>query len=112
MNDEFLSQFLSEVERDALKSIADSPVTLGALEKILLADLYFKGTLYKDIAADPTRNAALALCFQEKKYSNEELGAYVNTLGESIRLLQGGIERIKKLKTIPVSTEKGPNPAR
>lgn len=96
---DFLDTFLSDVEKNALAQVADSVVLLNALKKVLLTDVYFKGTLIKDVAPDPTRNAALALAFTAPTTSNEVLGQDVRAQAEGVRLVESGFKRLETFKT-------------
>lgn len=109
----FTDAFLNEVEQDHVAKIAGNPVLLNALKKIILADVYYKGTLRKGVKPDPTVNAALSFAFSDQKKTDEELGRDLRALGEGVRLVEGGFARIEKYKKAPTPEEKsGENPAR
>ncbi len=99
MNEDFIDSFLSEVEQEAIRKVADSKVTFEALKKCVLADVYYKGTLRKDVPSDPTRNAALAFAFSGQATSNEQIGEDVRALAEGVRLVEGGFSRVEKFKS-------------
>jgi hypothetical protein len=97
---EFYKTFLNDIERDALSTIADKPTAINALKKVLLADVYFKGTLRTGIAPDPTRNAALSLAITNSTATNEVLGQDVRAIAEGVRLIEGAIGRLEKFKSV------------
>lgn len=100
MNEEFIDSFLTDQEKDAVRSsVADNPLVFGALQKIVLADVYFKGVLRKKVTADPTRNAAYALAFSQTSLSNELLGADIRAQAEGVRLVEMGFKRVLSLKS-------------
>lgn len=98
---EFTDSFLNDVERDALITAANNPTLIHALKKVLLADVYFKGTLRAGIAPDPTRNAAFALAFGNTNTPNEVLGQDIRAQAEAVRLVEGGFTRFEKFKSAP-----------
>jgi hypothetical protein len=100
MNEEFIDSFLTDQEKDAVRaSVADNPLVFGALQKIILADVYFKGVLRKKVDADPTRNAAYALAFSQTALPNEVLGADIRAQAEGVRLVEMGFKRVLSLKS-------------
>lgn len=109
---QFLQSFLSDIEIESLTSIANSPLALGAIKKIILADVYYKGVLRANVDADPTRNAALLFAFSDKDISNEKLGEDLRALGEGVRLVEGGLTRLEKLKSVVPKTEARPKSGR
>lgn len=112
MATDLLDTFLSQEEKDAVAVLAANPLLLGALKKIMLADVHFKGVLRKNIAPDPTRNAAIAFAFNGANKSNEDLGADIRAFAEGVRLVESGFDRIEKLKKGPAPADKKGNPAR
>lgn len=112
MNEDFLNSFLSEAEKDALTQVANSELAMMALEKVILADVYFKGTLRKKVAPDATRNAAFALAFSQTALSNEILGADIRAQAEGVRLVEVGFGRLKKFKSEKQEKQPKGNPAR
>lgn len=110
---EFIDTFLNDVEKDLIQQIADNPNAVNALKKLILADVYFKGTLEKGKAPDPTRNAALSIalaCGQGQAIrTNEELGQDLRAFSEGVRLIEigfGRLEKLKSAKTAPAPQKK------
>ena len=97
--DEFTDSFLRDVEKSALAAIADNSVAVLALKKVILADVYYKGVLRKDVDPSPTRNAAYALVITKPDLSNEQLGEDLRAQSEGARLVEMGMARLEKFKT-------------
>lgn len=100
---DFIDSFLNDVEKDTLQQIADNPTAVNALKKLILADVYFKGTLEAGKAPDPTRNAALSIALAcgsgQAVRTNEELGQDLRAFAEGVRIVEGGFGRLEKLKS-------------
>lgn len=113
MPKDFTDQVLSDVEKSALTAFADNAIAMGAVKKILLAAGYHNGTLRAgaENAADPTRNAALALAF-EKGFTNEQLGQDIRALAEAVRLVESGFKTLDKYKSPPKPGKPAGNKAR
>ncbi len=109
---EFTDLFLSDVEKDLLGTVADNPLLLNALKKVILADVYFKGTLREKMAPDPTRNAAIAFAFAAEPKTDEQLGQDIRAFAEGVRLVEGGFSRLDKFKTEKPVAETPRNKAR
>lgn len=103
MAQEFIDSFLNDVEKDLLQQVADNPTVVNALKKLVLADVYFKGTLEPGKAPDPTRNAALAIALAcgagQAVRTNEELGQDLRAFAEGVRLVESGFSRLEALKS-------------
>lgn len=109
-NKDLLDHVLSDVEKDLLITFMAKPVLVEAVKKVVLASVYFNGTLRKDEPADPARNAALSLAFNSlAAVSNENLGADIRALTEGVRLVETGFSKLDKFKSEapkPVKTSK------
>lgn len=113
MNDEFTNSFLSDAEKSALQDVADSALTVIALKKVILADVYFKGVLRVGIEPAASRNAAFALAFSKPDMSNEVLGADLRAQAEGARLVEGAFSRLDKFKSVKTPNgDAGVNKAR
>jgi hypothetical protein len=100
---EFIDTFLNDVEKDLLQQIADNPAAVNALKKLILANVYFNGTLEKGKSPDPTRNAAIAIALAcgsgQAVRTDAELGQDLRAFAEGVRLVEGGFGRLEKLKS-------------
>lgn len=110
--DDFTKTFLNDIESDSLRSIADNPVAMMALQKILLASVYYNGVLRPGMKPDPTRNAALSLAITSTNLSNEILGQDTRAMAESVRLISAGFTKLEKFATPKQDANSGKNPAR
>lgn len=102
---DFTDSFLNDLEKSSLQQVADNASLINALKKVILADVYFKGTLRAGSAPDPTRNAAFALAFSQTNIPNEQLGADIRALAEGVRLVEGGFARLEKFKSAKPAPE-------
>lgn len=110
-NKEFLDTILNDVEKAKLEVLSEDAGMITAIKKVLLAGIYYNGTLAAGAQPDATRNFALQLAVTADK-SNEQLGADLRGTAEGIiRLEQGfaAIDLYKPMKKAPVDK---PNKAR
>lgn len=107
-----LESILSDAEKAVVKNIVDNPISVAALKKVLLASIYFNGTLQKGKDPNPTLNAALSLAFSNEKKTDAELGADLRGLAEGVRLLEMGFKQLENYKSKPAPAGATPNGAR
>lgn len=98
-----INQFLSDIERTKIESFNADPILVNAIRKVLLTSIYDNGTLKKDVAPDPTRNAALGLAMVavtgKASISNAELGEDLRGLAQGVQLLEQGLAHLTKIKS-------------
>lgn len=99
---------LDTIEQDVLKKLVDDSQLMEVVKKVLLADVYYKGTLRKDMKPDPMRNAAFALAIQHPEFSDEQLGRDLRAQAEGAKFVETAFTRLLKFKT----PEKPPAPSR
>jgi hypothetical protein len=102
---------LNDIEKDAVGSFVSNKTLFDAVKKVILAAVYFNGTLRQGQPARPTLNAALSLAMS-KEYSNEQLGEDLRALAEGVRLVEVGFGKLEELKPADPKPEKPKNPAR
>ncbi len=117
MNDKFIDSFLSPSEKAAVEKFASDEVMFEAVKKVVLADVYYRGTLRKVVPAEPITNFALSLAINRTgKTTNEQLGEDLAAVTEGCRLVETGFKRAKGLAPVQEegksSEKKTPNPAR
>lgn len=113
MAKDYTDKILNDIEKDALTTFVDNPTMVEAVRKVLLAGIYFNGTLRKGEPADPTINFALGFVSNgDGKRSNEEIGADIRAAWEGIRLLEVALSNIAKYKKEAIKTTTTKNPAR
>lgn len=94
-----VNDYLSDIERQKIQSFINDETMFEAVRKVLLAGIYFNGTLMKDEVANPANNFALQMPFQADVQgiilSDEQIGADVRAQVKGIRLLEGGFLELK-----------------
>lgn len=109
--------YLSDIEKQKISAFIKDKVMSEAVRKVLLAGIYYNGTLVKDEPANPAHNFALQLGFQSDVQgvvlSDEQIGADVRAQVKGIRLLEGGFLELsncvpaKELPDKPTTPNKG-----
>lgn len=112
MNKDFVASLLNDIEKDAVATFVTNHTMLNAVRKVLLAGLYHNGTLSGGTEADPSRNFALSMAFNNPDATNEALGADLRANAKAIILLQVALAQLEKFKPEVVSEEKQVNKAR
>lgn len=97
---------MSDIERQKLIQFNKDPILKEAVRKVLLAEIYERGTLRADIKSEPTKNFALALAF-DPKYTNEQLGEDLKAAANGLSLLERGFTRLEEYKELPAAATGG-----
>lgn len=93
------TRWLSEQEFDELVKLAENPVLLGAVEKVLCHEIYHNGILEPGESADFSRNFLLAFISNKgNEFSNEKLGQDVRSYWWGLHALELGMNELKKFK--------------
>lgn len=113
---EFSDKILNPVEQAEVQKFVENQTMFEAVKKILLAGIYFNGTLRAGEPADPTRNFTLSLVARsaqngEQFFTNEQLGQDLRACSEGIRLVESGLKSLENYKTPPKPVGSAPNPA-
>lgn len=108
---EFMDKILNDIERDALASFMAQPTMVEAVKKVLLAGVYFNGTLRQGEPADPLTNFALSTAFRTGA-SNEDIGADIRAAAEGIRAVESGFSSLEEYKVVVEPSVDKSNPAR
>lgn len=99
-----ISEYLSELEQVKLLSFVSDKVMMEAVRKVLLAGVYYNGTLRPDFKADPTKNFALGIAFDTHR-SDAELGTDLRATAYGISFIEQGFNEIVKMTNQPMKTE-------
>lgn len=113
-NEKFLKSFISDIEWDQLSTLANNELLLNAVQKVIMASVYYNGTLRKNITPDPMRNGALSLALSNETITNEALGQDIRAVAEGARMVQLGFDKLKTFKTVleqPTGSGTGKNRA-
>lgn len=105
MSKKYIDKILNPVEQIEMEKFANNRVMFEAVRKVLLAGVYFNGTLRKEENADPTQNFALSLAFLSAQkdgttqqlhphYTNEQLGEDLRACAEGIRMVERGFTNL------------------
>lgn len=110
---ELLDKILNDIEKAELEKFAANPTMVETVKKVLLAGIYFNGTLRPGEAADATRNFALGLVFnRDAAYTDEALGADLRASAAGIRVVEQGFDQITKLVAAQSTPKPKKNPGR
>lgn len=91
--------FLNEIEKTELQTFASNPTMLEAVRKVVLAGVYFNGTLAPGQPAQARRNFALSNPMAKgTEMTDEQLGQAVRAQAEGVRMVEVGFAEIEKLK--------------
>ena len=110
---QLLNEILSDIEKDAIAQFMGNDTMREAVKKVLLCGVYYNGILKKDVPADPLRNYAIGLAFNDPSLSNEAIGADLRASIAGINTLEVAFDTMKSLVPVPASSKsKGENQAR
>lgn len=107
-----MQDYLSDSEQQKIASFMRDTKMVDAVKKVILAGIYFNGTLKPDVKANPLKNFALSLAF-DPKIDNEALGADLRATAQGISFVEKGfgeLGKIAELASVP-KAKKEKNPA-
>jgi|TARA_Y100000310_G_C20684969_1_gene818393 hypothetical protein len=110
-----IKEVLSEKELREIQKFLNNPAQMGAVKKVLLANLYTNGTIQPDKNPEPMYNFALSLVAGmdgKQVKTNEEIGRDLRAAHEGILLVEGGFRDLEKLRVIPTKEKDKKNKAR
>lgn len=115
MTPEFLGNILSDQEKDKLQAFLEDKTMSEAVRKVLLAGIYYNGTLEAGKVPEPNVNFILSWPFmidlQNADVSDASIGQDVRASVRGIRLVEMGFAHMAKL--IPqVTNASGKKPNR
>lgn len=110
---DIVDTILTEAEKVALGTFANNVLLFEAVKKVVLAGLYYNGSLKAGEAPNPTINAAYSLVYRNPAVPNETLGQDLRAMAEGAKMVELAFNKFDKFKP----DEKGgtgttPNPAR
>ena len=105
---------LNEVEKNELSKLADSPVLMNAIKKVLLRGVYFDGTLKAGEKPEPLKNFLLSIISKsmdiaqaDKKIAND-----LKAICMGIQVVEFTFKELEKFRKIDKKAEEKENPAR
>ena len=107
-----IDKLLTELEKDKLRLIAGDSIMMGAIKKVVLASVYFDGTIQKgEIDPDSQKNFLLALA-SEPKITDEELALKVRASLAGVQLLEMGFKSLETFAFIVPRSKETKNTSR
>lgn len=93
-------EYLNEIEVEEVKKFTANKTMFEAVRKILLADVYFNGTLKAGEPAQPYRNALLGYLLTEegntRVVDNDQLATEVRTYAEGVGIIQRAFKKLEE----------------
>lgn len=90
--------YLNEKEVAEVEKFCDNPIQKEAVRKVLLAGIYYNGTLKQGEKADPTRNFALFGAFDPTTPS-EQLGENVKAAAQAIAVVENSFNELNAYRS-------------
>lgn len=106
----YTETFLNSIEQAELNKFADNKTMFEAVKKVLLAGVYFNGTLRPGEDANPQFNFAVNLGDEQR--TNEQIGAENRAQAQGIRTVITGFKEIESYKTKDTKDVDNKNPGR
>lgn len=101
-----MNDFLSDQEKDLLKSFYKNETMREAVKKVILFGLYNNGVLKPGDKSDALRNAAFNLVSNRGENTNEQIGADLRAMWEGVNALENAYDLIASF--IPEPTPANP----
>ena|SRR3990167_611955 len=105
-------KILNDQEIAELERYAEVPTLQSAIHKVLLYQIYYKGTLKPGENPDPGFNFAMLLAQASGGITHEHLGADLRTKVQALQLLEDGVKTLGRFKKAEVKSSDDTNPAR
>lgn len=106
-----LDDILTDAEKLAIKQFYDNELMRESVKKVLLAGIYYNGTLRRGEPANPLVNFAIGLAFAQPQLTNEEIGADLRASIAGINALELAFSNLAVYKTEKTEQNKVENPA-
>ncbi len=100
-------EYLNEIEKDQIQGFLNNPTMKEAVKKVVLAGIYFNGTLRKAEPANPSRNFTLALVNAgiSQGATDSEIGQDIRGRAIGIGLVEDAWNQLENLKKPVVKVE-------
>jgi hypothetical protein len=97
---EFIDQILNDIEKAEIHNFNANKTMQDAVRKVLLAGVYFNGTLRPGEKADASRNFAISMGIRalnaEPPATDEELGQDLRASIKAMRLVENAMTELAK----------------
>ena len=108
---EILDSILSDLEKEKIVQFVEDETMREAVKKIILAGIYYNGTLRKGEKANPTVNFLLAFVNnRENSLSNEEAGAELKAAWAGVKAMELAFKNLEKFTRENQLTKSRPKP--
>lgn len=103
--------YLNDIEKAELEKFVENTTQFEAVRKVLLAGIYFNGTLSKGKPADARKNFILAQLTQPlmENAPIEEFGHYAKSLVNGVKLIETGFQDFEKFRKVEPEVKKKVN---
>jgi len=98
---DYTDSFLSDLEKEKIGAFWDDDITREAVRKVILAGIYYNGTLKKGEKANPLVNFILAFVNnREQHLTNAEAGEELKAAWAGMKALEFGFSNLAKYTKI------------
>lgn len=112
MKYDLLNDILDDNEKAAIQIFYDNEVMREAVRKVLLAGVYYNGTLKKGVKPNPLTNFALGFVSNRGELPDEQLGAQLRSCWEGLNTLEVAFSTMAQFKKEEEPPKKVVNKAR
>lgn len=113
---ELFNEILSDLEKTKIEQFCNDTVALGAVKKVILAGIYYNGTLQADKKPDSTRNFMLgeiSNAIIQTTVSDEQLGQMARATYTAINAIENSFRQLSTITTEKEGTKSNTkNPAK
>ena len=99
--------YLNDIEKAEVEKFVQNRTQFDAVQKVILSNIYFQGTLVAGKEADSGNNIFMAQLTQPimENAPMEEFGHFTKALVNGIRLLQTGFTKLEKFRKVEPETK-------
>lgn len=90
-------EYLNDIERQEIIKFNQNRTMREAVKKVLLEQVYFRGTLREGEPANPLQNYALAFASKTSQFSNEKVGEMLRATWEGINAVESGFDSLSRI---------------
>lgn len=105
-----MKDYLNDIEKEQIEVFYKNDVMREAVKKVLLAGIYYNGTLKAGVKAEPAKNFALAIASQ-RGLTNEQIANDMRAIVEGISIVEGAFKELGTFNKLVVAERVKVNPA-